>query len=289
MSTRGRDARERNRYLASGSGPYQTLPLVVLVNDKSASAAEIVAACLQDHHRATVVGERTWGKGTVQNVIPLEGGKSLLKLTIASYWRPSGKNIHRSSTSQATDDWGVQPDPGCEVEPEDKPLAATSDDRKATTNPSLDEPAEAATSPVPSDPKGAHLNGIGNCAVRSRSSRRSWLHRPRRSPTRPEIWLRPSHDGFRAAVFGRGGLIRRRKLCGFIGLFRASLCNSCRRPRPLEGIWRRCATGAATLKVLAGLDPTICATPQSRNNLAIGPRIALWSSHRCRQRPRMRL
>ncbi len=153
VSTRGRDARERNRYLASGSGPYQTLPLVVLVNDKSASAAEIVAACLQDHHRATVVGERTWGKGTVQNVIPLEGGKSLLKLTIASYWRPSGKNIHRSSTSQATDDWGVQPDPGCEVEPENQPAAATSDAGKATTNPLADQPAEAATAPVPSDPK----------------------------------------------------------------------------------------------------------------------------------------
>lgn len=115
VSTRGRDARERNRYLASGDGPYQKLPLVVLVNDKSASASEIVAACLQDHQRATIVGQRTWGKGTVQNVIPLEGGKSLLKLTVRSYWRPSGKNIHRSSTSQATDEWGVRPDEGCEV------------------------------------------------------------------------------------------------------------------------------------------------------------------------------
>jgi carboxyl-terminal processing protease len=127
VSTRGRDARERNRYLASGEGPYQNLPLVVLVNDKSASASEIVAACLQDHQRATIVGERTWGKGTVQNVIPLEGGKSLLKLTIASYWRPNGKNIHRSSTSLATDEWGVRPDSGCEVKLDERQTAEPPD------------------------------------------------------------------------------------------------------------------------------------------------------------------
>jgi carboxyl-terminal processing protease len=123
VTTRGRDAQERNRYEATGRGPYQNLPIVVLVNDKSASASEIVAACLQDHGRATVVGQRTWGKGTVQSVIPLEGGKSLLKLTIASYWRPSGKNIHRLSTSQETDEWGVKPDPGCEVKLDEKQTA----------------------------------------------------------------------------------------------------------------------------------------------------------------------
>ncbi len=115
VTTRGRDARERTRYEATGHGPYQKLPLVVLVNDKSASASEIVAACLQDHGRATVVGQRTWGKGTVQNVIPLEGGRSLLKLTIASYWRPSGKNIHRTSSSSDADEWGVSPDKDCDV------------------------------------------------------------------------------------------------------------------------------------------------------------------------------
>ena len=115
VSTRGRDARVHKEARASGAGQYQSLPLVVLVNDKSASAAEIVAACLQDHQRAAIVGERTWGKGTVQNVIPLEGGRSLLKLTIASYWRPSGKNIHRLESSKDHDEWGVKADPGCEV------------------------------------------------------------------------------------------------------------------------------------------------------------------------------
>jgi carboxyl-terminal processing protease len=61
------------------------------------------------------VGERSFGKGTVQNLIPVEAGRSSLKLTIATYWRPSEKNIHRMSTSKDTDDWGVRPDAGGEV------------------------------------------------------------------------------------------------------------------------------------------------------------------------------
>jgi carboxyl-terminal processing protease len=110
VTTRGRDARVKQELRASGSGPYQDLPIVVLVNGLSASASEIVAACLQDHGRAKVVGERSFGKGTVQNLIPVEAGRSSLKLTIATYWRPSEKNIHRMSTSKDTDDWGVRPD-----------------------------------------------------------------------------------------------------------------------------------------------------------------------------------
>ena len=86
--------------------------MVVLVNRYSASASEIVSACLQDHKRAVVIGERTWGKGSVQNVIELEGGKSALKLTTASYHRPSGKNIHRFPDAKETDEWGVMPDAG---------------------------------------------------------------------------------------------------------------------------------------------------------------------------------
>jgi len=127
VTTRGRDAQERDRCEATGAGPYQKLPLVVLVNGKSASASEIVAACLQDHERATIVGERTWGKGTVQSVIPLEGGRSRLKLTIASYWRPSGKNIHRLSTSNEADEWGVSPSPGGELKLDEKQDAELSE------------------------------------------------------------------------------------------------------------------------------------------------------------------
>lgn len=87
-------------------------PLAVLVNRFSASAAEIVSACLQDHKVAVIVGERTWGKGSVQNIIDLEHGRSALKLTTAGYQRPSGKNIHRAPTATESDEWGVTPDDG---------------------------------------------------------------------------------------------------------------------------------------------------------------------------------
>jgi carboxyl-terminal processing protease len=160
VTTRGRDALVRNEARATGAGNYQSLPLVVLVNDKSASAAEIVAACLQDHHRAAIVGERTWGKGTVQNVIPLEGGRSLLKLTIASYWRPNGHNIHRLESSTDGDEWGVKADPGCQVKLDEKQTAQWLDKRRQRdvvhgTERSPGEPAPVLPndSPVDFDPQ----------------------------------------------------------------------------------------------------------------------------------------
>lgn len=90
-------------------------PIVVLIDGDSASASEIVAACLQDHQRATVIGSRSFGKGTVQNVLPLQGGRSRLKLTTARYYRPSGRNIHRAEQASDEADWGVQPDEGLSV------------------------------------------------------------------------------------------------------------------------------------------------------------------------------
>jgi carboxyl-terminal processing protease len=90
--------------------------MAVLTNRLSASASEILSACLQDHKRAIVVGERSWGKGSVQNVIELEGGGSALKLTTASYHRPSGKNIHRFPGATDADEWGVTPDDGYVVQ-----------------------------------------------------------------------------------------------------------------------------------------------------------------------------
>jgi len=87
---------------------------VVLINGFSASASEIVAACLQDHGRAVVIGERSYGKGSVQNIINLGDGGGL-KLTVATYWRPSGKNIHRLPGDKEEDEWGVKPDLGYEI------------------------------------------------------------------------------------------------------------------------------------------------------------------------------
>jgi carboxyl-terminal processing protease len=103
-------------YTAHPQATRFRMPVAILVDRYSASASEIVAACLQDHQRAKIIGERTWGKGTVQNVIPIEAGQSALKLTTSSYWRPSLRNIHRGSRSQQDDDWGVKPSPGYEID-----------------------------------------------------------------------------------------------------------------------------------------------------------------------------
>ncbi|HEX4142122.1 MAG TPA: S41 family peptidase [Pirellulales bacterium] len=130
VTTRGREGKELERWVVERTGAYRQLPLVVLVNHDSASAAEIVAAALADHHRAIIVGERTYGKGTVQNVIPIEGGRSVLKLTIATYWRPSGKNIHRLDRSRRNDEWGVKPDAGDEVKLSNKAFAQWQKERR---------------------------------------------------------------------------------------------------------------------------------------------------------------
>jgi carboxyl-terminal processing protease len=114
VSTKGRNTVERT-WDAEQDGTFSDFPMAVLVNHYSASASEIFSACMQDHDRAVVIGERTWGKGSVQNIIELEGGKSALKLTTASYHRPSGKNIHRFPDAKPSDEWGVLPDPGFEL------------------------------------------------------------------------------------------------------------------------------------------------------------------------------
>lgn len=114
VKTKGRNTIDKPFY-AKEEGTYSDFPIAVLVNGFSASASEIVSACLQDHKRAVIVGERTWGKGSVQNVIELEGGNSALKLTTAGYHRPSGHNIHRFKDSTEEDEWGVKPNEGFEV------------------------------------------------------------------------------------------------------------------------------------------------------------------------------
>src|SRR5688500_6849132 len=107
VTTKARRAEVLDEYEAS-AGQYPDFSMVVLVNQYSASASEIVSACLQDHKRAVVIGQRTWGKGSVQNIIGLEEGRSALRLTMASYWRPSGKNIHRGRDAKEEDEWGVK-------------------------------------------------------------------------------------------------------------------------------------------------------------------------------------
>jgi len=127
VTTRDRDSRAKygGNYYATENILFHG-PMIVLIDGGTASAAEIVAACLQDFDRAKILGQRSYGKGTVQEIVALPFENGMMKLTDSSYWRPSGRNINRirrtakientrnSKLSEEADDWGVMPDPDLE-------------------------------------------------------------------------------------------------------------------------------------------------------------------------------
>lgn len=119
VTTKGRNNLAEEVYRSQHKNPNMRqgtyYPITILLNRYSASASEIVAAALQDHLRAVIIGERSYGKGSVQNIIAMENGASALKLTTASYWRPNERNIHRFPDSKEEEDWGVKPNQGYEV------------------------------------------------------------------------------------------------------------------------------------------------------------------------------
>src|SRR5450830_1501599 len=99
VSTRGRNAEETQRFNARPGDLTKGKPMIVLINGGSASASEIVAGALQDHRRVTVVGTRSFGKGSVQTIIPLGSGNGALRLTTARYFTPSGRSIQAKGIS----------------------------------------------------------------------------------------------------------------------------------------------------------------------------------------------
>lgn len=118
------------------------LPLVVLINENSASASEIVAGAVRDNDRALLVGSRSFGKGSVQQLLELDDGSSALKLTTAYWYTPSGKLIHRKVDSER---WGVDPSPGCFVPVDDERLRAMLIKRRDSE---LDDPFADLAGPI---------------------------------------------------------------------------------------------------------------------------------------------
>ncbi|MFW6108531.1 MAG: S41 family peptidase [bacterium] len=109
VSTKGRNPKTEHRFEAHEKGTYPDFPLAVLVSNYSASGSEIVAGAVQDHHRGILIGTRTFGKGSVQTILPVNDGAKL-RLTTAKYYTPSGRMIHRDTDAEEDDPWGIMPD-----------------------------------------------------------------------------------------------------------------------------------------------------------------------------------
>ena len=162
VTTRGRDADKERVFKVEKDReifkPAEQRPVVVLMSDQSASASEIVASALQDHKRVTIIGERSYGKGSVQKLLRLQFGdeKAAVKLTTETYWRPNGQNMDkRLAPKDKPDEWGVMPDIEAPMTREEK-MRAELEQYKAhwvAGKPSVVGP-NPPTAPTPPIPKG---------------------------------------------------------------------------------------------------------------------------------------
>ena len=148
VSTRGREAEETQRFTARVGDLAKGKPVIVLINGGSASASEIVAGALQDHRRATILGTRSFGKGSVQTIIPL-GSNGAIKLTTARYFTPSGRSIQAKGIDPDIEVLQVLPD-----ELKDK-VTETKGEASLRGHPGSEDGKEGGGSQayVPPDPK----------------------------------------------------------------------------------------------------------------------------------------
>jgi len=136
VSTQGRGKKSiDSAYAHPGTVLVNPIPIAVIINSNSASASEIVAACLKDHNRAIIVGQRSYGKGNVQSVIPVEGGRAAIRFTTAYYFPPSGRRIHRRPTDTVDDQRGVLPSLGAEVTLTNDQLSAATERMRRRSEP----------------------------------------------------------------------------------------------------------------------------------------------------------
>src|SRR6267143_7261555 len=142
VSTRGRRSEDAQRYNARAGDIAGGLPVAVLINGGSASASEIVAGALQDHHRAILLGTRSFGKGSVQTIIPL-AGHGAMRLTTARYYTPSGRSIQAK---------GIDPDIVVEAAKIERPSADKKDDKSAAAGDKKDDKGESAAEQSSVDP-----------------------------------------------------------------------------------------------------------------------------------------
>ena len=225
VSTRGRNAEETQRRTAHPGDLTKGKPVIVLINGGSASASEIVAGALQDHKRATLVGTRSFGKGSVQTIIPLGSGNGALRLTTARYFTPSGKSIQAK---------GIVPDIEVVQDVPEELKARTDTKGEASLRGHLKNDGDEKTgsqSYVPPDAKDDKalkmaddlLHGVKVNASAPTTADRAATDKPANTKADELIPLRPGSPDFAQSAAlgppflldGPSGTRRKTALCGF--------------------------------------------------------------------------
>ena len=187
VSTRVRGGKVEDSFDATNGTLVDTnKPLAILIDTDSASASEIVAACLQDNQRAKVVGTRSYGKGTVQNILPLQYGRSALRLTVARYYRPNGKNIHRGKDATEDDEWGVTPDDGLMVELDENTILDLAKRWREASYPSLAQTGNDTTGNDTAADDSAEVNPPSKSQIPADPEKPTPTNQPDQDPDTPD-------------------------------------------------------------------------------------------------------